>query len=474
MTTKEMIQEICGSVENTHLFLYTSEQLFEMHNGIWRPVEDHAVEHYMDEAARQLFGNEKYHDFLQAAMHRGIKGDFIDHLKSVYFVPRDIANAREDPYKVGFLNGYVDMNEFKKDGFITLHSYGEAQAQNHYFFQQVPHCLNEDLLAKYHDRVPGGDEILYNEAPRIYGFFLAQMGFERLNTQIAKIGYCFYRSNPYKLMFMELGDRDTGKTTYARLLMKVVGDGNVARESIQDLANYPFSAANLHYKLLNIYDDLPNKALHSTGMLKMLSGESPIGAQRKFKSSLSFDNYAKLVFTTNRLPPLKDLDDEAFFSRWIITEYDQQFERNDTFARALLGDEKEIQGLIVAALYALKGLLDVGYEFMRGTTNYTDLWKRQINSIYAFIKEGQEAGTLLLDPTLIIGKEELYGLYTQFIEDEEIDSAETKTLFTQELERLFGVTITREQREGSRIKVYKGIGTPNGTRQPQAALGKST
>jgi putative DNA primase/helicase len=240
-------------------------------------------------------------------------------------------------------------------------------------------------------------------------------------------------------------------------LKHIIGTENISLVSLQDLANYQFAAARLFGKLLNLYDDLPTTFIKQTGMLKMLSGESPVGAQRKFKDPIEFDNYAKLMFVTNKLPSLKEMADEAFFSRWIITEYTNSFKRNDRFFSELIADEREIEALIIAAFYSLASLLNVGYEFMQGTKNYTELWKCQTNNIYDFMINFERSGKIKYGPELYVLKDSLYSLYTSFTADERDDTPEKKTSFTQELERLFHIGASRMKVEGQMQQVYKGV-----------------
>jgi len=44
---------------------------------------------------------------------------------------------------------------------------------------------------------------------------------------------------------------------------------------------------------------LPSKALRETGYFKGLTGEDPLSPDRKNKERITFENYAKLIFSAN-------------------------------------------------------------------------------------------------------------------------------------------------------------------------------
>jgi Family of unknown function (DUF5906) len=55
--------------------------------------------------------------------------------------------------------------------------------------------------------------------------------------------------------------------------------------------------------------------------LSKRSGDS-IRAQNKFKDPFSFRNYAKLIFSANKIPESDDDSSYAYYRRWLIIEFD--------------------------------------------------------------------------------------------------------------------------------------------------------
>ena len=439
------------TIDATHHFLYTAGTLYEyMPNGIYRKAEDQQVASYLTSMALRNVGMELFsnHDV----------EEFTNYIKRKSFMRWEEIQAKQDRNLIPFSNTIFNIKEFKPIEIVTPEILRE-----HYFFYQIPHNLNKEMFNTSINANYTPEQALQTFSPHIYAFFKDIVGEDKVILQLAKIGYTFYPSNPYKLMFMELGPKDAGKTTFLKLFVHVIGERNISTVSLQDLADYRFARAELWGKLANIYDDLPATQIKNLGILKMLSGESRIDAPVKFKQEIqSFVNTAKSIYTTNRLPFIKDNADEAFFSRWIITNYPNHFPRNDGFFASLIANESEIEGLIVASLLALRDLLAKKITFEDKTQENMEMWQRQNNNIYAFVSDSVKAGVYALGDNLKIEKDTLYNAYTDYCNEMEIE-AYTKTRFTQELQRLFNITTAVIMRENKRVPAYKGIGVPEPT-----------
>jgi P4 family phage/plasmid primase-like protien len=445
-------------VDATHKFLYTAGTLYELvPNGIYVKAEDHQVESYLTSLSLREFGMD--------LLKRSEKANFVDYIKSKYFVRWEEVQSKQNRNLIPFKNLVFNVADFKKENIENMAA--------HYFFFQIPHNLNEGMLIESLDKNYTPEVALKIFAPKIYQFFSDIVGEDKVMLQLAKIGYTFYPSNPFKLMFMELGPKDAGKTTFLKLFTYIIGERNISNISLQDLADYRFARAELWGKLANIYDDLPITAIKNQGIIKMISGESRIDAPVKMKQEIqSFVNTAKSIYTTNRLPYVYDSTDEAFFSRWIITNYPNHFQRNDGFYSNLISNESEIEGLIVASLLALRDLLARRFSFEDKTKENMELWQKQNNNIYAFISDSIQADAFELDKDLKIEKDELYNAYVSYCNDMEIDAV-TKTKFTQELQRLFNISTTKIQKDGKMVWGYAGIGVKKSVQakiSPQATI----
>ena len=91
-------------------------------------------------------------------------------------------------------------------------------------------------------------------------------------------------------------------------MKKFVGMDNCSALPLNVMNSESFSLGELFGKFVNLAGDLSYTDLKETGTLKLLVGRDPIQAKRKFKTDLNFINYSKLIFATNELPKVYDLD----------------------------------------------------------------------------------------------------------------------------------------------------------------------
>lgn len=176
------------------------------------------------------------------------------------------------------------------------------------------------------------------------------------------LGFCLYRRYFIKKALIMVGERDTGKTTLARLMKNFLGEDNCCAVSLQRIGSDQdkFSRASLYQRHLNIYDDLSNRDLTDQGGFKIATGGGPIAGERKFGSPFMFENFAKLAFTANQIPLNKDTYDDAYFSRWIVVQFNQQIDKPDKFLIDKITTLDELSGLLNLSLEGLYRLLDTG------------------------------------------------------------------------------------------------------------------
>src|SRR3546814_8902605 len=72
--------------------------------------------------------------------------------------------------------------------------------------------------------------------------------------------------------------------------------------TLERLLENNFSTASLFGKMANIDADVSSEELKRTGILKNLTGGDTIVAEFKFRQAFSFKNYAKLIFSANKIP----------------------------------------------------------------------------------------------------------------------------------------------------------------------------
>ena len=197
----------------------------------------------------------------------------------------------------------------------------------------------------------------YNPAadcPRIKQFFNEVCYEEDIPILQELFGYCLYRSYPIHKAAMFLGEGSNGKSVTINLLRKFLGHENVSSKELRELINDRFAVVELYGRLANVCADISPDALKRTGIFKALTGGDLITGARKFKGSFSFVNYAKLIFSANKLPMSPDKS-YAFYRRWILISFPNTFEGENRNPNILeeISTPEELSGLLN---WALEGL----------------------------------------------------------------------------------------------------------------------
>jgi len=149
---------------------------------------------------------------------------------------------------------------------------------------------------------------------------------EMVDTLQEFTGYALTpRQQAKKLLFI-YGDRDSGKSTFFRILKEFYGTLNTSSLSLIQMCQR-FTSAELYGKLVNIKADMEYKVKPSNiETIKSLTGDDTITAERKFGHPFQFMNRAKIFLSANGVPALpSDGVDDAFYKRWLPIEFPFKF-----------------------------------------------------------------------------------------------------------------------------------------------------
>jgi len=227
-------------------------------------------------------------------------------------------------------------------------------------------------------------------------------------------GFCLYRNYFIKKALLIVGEKNGGKTQMMNLLTTFLGKENISGENLQNLSSNRFSVISLFNKMANIYDDLDFVDVSKNGIFKMATGNSMLTGERKFCDSFQFINYAKIIYTANKIPNPKDLDDDAYYSRWIILRFDETFDednlKSDPFILDKLTTPTELSGLLNYALEGLNRLLEKQkFSFDKSPDEVKKIMERSGNSLAGFVFDELKQAD---DET--ITKDELYLAYSKY------------------------------------------------------------
>jgi len=270
-------------------------------------------------------------------------------------------------------------------------------------------------------------------------------------------GFCLWRDYTYHKALMLIGEGSNGKSTLLELLRAFVGEENITCIPLQAFERSSFMQANLEGKLANIYADLSDQGLTNTGVFKTLTGGDTVGAERKYvQGQRNFRNYAKLMFSTNKLPETMKDKSYAYFRRWLIWSFSKTFNETNKDPRLLekITTKEELSGLLNWALDGLERLHRNGQFTGEMTPEAMEEYYQRLSSpVAAFIMD-----MVTTDPEAHIGKDELYQAYVKYCKDQKFPPVANNTL-TGELKRQ-GLNISEyrpSEGKDKRKYCWKGI-----------------
>jgi len=169
-------------------------------------------------------------------------------------------------------------------------------------------------------------------------------------------GYTMLFGCRFEKMLVLHGPPRSGKSTIMRIWSAMLGANNVADIPFDRLGE-EHHLGFLRGKAANFSRDLDHVNRAREGLIsQMISGE-PITANRKFKSSLTFRLFAKLIVACNELPSFSDAA-SGIWRRLIIIPFDVVIPEDqvDTMLAETL--QRELPGIFVWALQGLARLLE--------------------------------------------------------------------------------------------------------------------
>ncbi|GAI61178.1 unnamed protein product, partial [marine sediment metagenome] len=304
---------------------------------------------------------------------------------------------------------YVDRRKFNREKWILNLENGLYNIQTDELSPHIPDFLSTIRIPVIYD--PNAD------CPRVQLFFTEVLRQEDILVIEELFGYCLFPDYTIQRAFLFMGDGANGKSTLLELLKHLLGTDNCSNISLQAIENQRFAVADLFGKLANIYADIPSTKMPHVGLFKMLTGGDTLGAEKKFKDRFSFNNYARLIYSTNK-PPRVDEDTLAFWRRWIFINFPNKFEGRKADKRILqkLTKKSELSGLLNVALQGLKRLLDQqGYSYELSPDEIAEWHQKASDPIYAFVKD-----VCCSDPEAWISKDDLYDSFLKYCDGENI------------------------------------------------------
>ena len=198
---------------------------------------------------------------------------------------------------INLKNGVLEISSMK----LLPHS------QEYRFTIQLPFNYNPEVKAPQFETFM--DQVLLpsKETIAATGIDAGTILDQKKNYALDWMCYTLFPTYAYQKVLLLYGEGRNGKGRLLSVWKKIVGVENVSSVDLHDLNKSPFLRANLHNKLVNFTSDLRITDHLDVSIMKQLSGGDLITADLKHRDPLQFENYARLICSTNEIPRLNEI-----------------------------------------------------------------------------------------------------------------------------------------------------------------------
>jgi P4 family phage/plasmid primase-like protien len=275
------------------------------------------------------------------------------------------------------------------------------------------------------------------------------------------VGYNFLTSYPEVGFLILTGVGQNGKSIFIAIFVHVLGSENVTTISLADLTYDTFAPAELWHKLANISDDIGTTTIVNAGKLRLITGGGRITVQRKFGQEFDIEPYAKVTYTCNEPPEIKDESDAIKF-RLKVVEFPHVFSKNPKEGEFAAKDRKELEaelkaetlGIINWAIEGLRRFLanNATFSVSKSTEETWQFYQRKSKPVFTFADECLEITDDDSDKLTI---DVMYSLLKNWIKRTKIQLKISRDKMIKQLKE-YGIE-TRQKREDDRKRVYYGV-----------------
>jgi putative DNA primase/helicase len=410
---KFVAKKLANDITEKFIFktMRDNEELYVYCDGVYIPEGEVVVREISEKILKERGSTNKINEV-------------VGHVKRSTYVRRE--DFDNNPYMVNLLNGIFDLKKMK----IISHT---------------PKILMTSQLPITFDKRA--------ECTKIENFIGEVVENDKIPLIQEFIGYCLWKEHHIHNSLMLVGKGANGKSTFLDMLSSFIGNRNIKHISLQDICTKRFSLAEMYGTHANIYDDLPDNVLSHTGIFKMLTGQSFLSAEKKFKDYFNFTSFAKMIFSTNQVPESRDMS-MAFYRRIIIVKFPIEFlgKRADKKLIKKLTTKNELSGLFNWAIQGLKRLLR-NEEFTNtpSVIEQETMYKRESSSIACFSMDELEK-----DNVNVLSKEEVFQRYVRYCELNDL-KPKSNVFFGRDLPNYMSVETGKRTIDAERKMCWIGI-----------------
>lgn len=288
-----------------------------------------------------------------------------------------------------------------------------------------------DVMEKTLHKLANGDDAIYELLQEI-------------------IGYTFYRRNELRKSFILFGDKANGKSTFLDVIKNLLGEVNISALDLAEL-NSRFKTAELFGKLANIGDDISDDFIPDVSIFKKLVSGDRVNAERKGKDPFEFNSYAKLLFSANEMPRMRDKTG-AVIDRLVIVPFTATFSKTDPdfdpYIKYKLRTPEAMSYLITVGLEGLERVL-TNRAFTVPEASKMELveYEEMANPTKEFFDT--------LERDKLVGKttDDVYELYVGWAIKHNVQAVSSMQLKRQ-LSKSFGLASKQVRTGDGRVRIY--------------------
>lgn len=354
-----------------------------------------------------------------------------------------------------------DLNRSKRTEVLSymdiMIEQNEAMAPANYIaFNNGIYNLLTDDIEDFGPEIVITNKIPFNYNPNAYSELCDKTldklacGDEKIRMLLEEcIGYCFYRRNELRKSIILTGEKENGKSTFLAMLETLLGHENITSLDLKELGER-FKTAQLFGKLANIGDDIGDEFIPNPSIFKKLSSGNPVNVEFKGQDPFDFSSYAKLIFSANDIPRIKDKSG-AVLSRLVIIPFNARFSVDDPdfdpYIKYKLITSDVMEYLIQIGIKGLKRILKnqqftVSEKVQKALTEYEET----NNPIILFFREGPK----VIDETTTV----VYQNYYSFCVANNY-SPMSNIEFSKQVKKYFNVDIISKSVRGKKYRVFK-------------------
>ena len=269
------------------------------------------------------------------------------------------------------------------------------------------------------------------------------------------LGYFTLPTTVFQKAFICTGSGANAKSTLLDMVRAFIGEDSISSQSLHDIEESPFAAAELQGKLLNVYHDLASTKLEKTAIFKSIVSGDPISAQHKYGQLFRLKPTSRLLFSANEIPRTTDTTG-AFLRRWIIIPFPNKFEgaKCDPYMKYKLAQPDVLSALLVRAVSGLRRLMrQNGFSKCKSTDDQLMVYQKDNDSCFEFSQEMLKSAS----PDHRISKIDVWMAYESWCKNEGIKYPMAPRRFNASLEASLKCRATTARIKGMSVKVWSGL-----------------